>query len=93
LDRTIALDIGDSRKLFANETGEAERLARRQRLLVEEAKLRAAECRQLVLLATTGREKTLLTSMAHSWMAIASATARYAELLEQKPPPAGRNAG
>jgi len=79
--------------LRANETGEAEHLARRQRLLVEEARLRAAECHQLALLATTGREKTLLTSMAHSWSAIAGATARYAELLEQKSLPAGRNAG
>lgn len=85
MDRTIALDIVDFRKLLANETGEEECLTHRRRLLAEEAKLRAAECHQLALLATTGREKTLLTSMARSWTAIAGATARYAELLEQKP--------
>lgn len=85
MDRTIAPNIDDFRELLANETGETERLGRHRRLLIQEAKSRAAECRRLSLLATTGREKTLLISMASSWTAIAGATARYVELLERTP--------
>ena len=56
-----------------------------QRVINEASRCRtqAEECRRLTLLAQSGAEATILTSLARSWKMIANQIDRYVEIMKK----------
>ncbi len=50
----------------------------------ERCRIQAEECRRLLLLAQSGAEATILTSLSRSWSVIANQTDRYAAIVRKE---------